>query len=100
MTRPTADTATEGYAPTAAGVQMYWRSLGNGGTPLVVVHGGFGLADMFGDLIERLAERRRVVAVELQGHGHTRTSTGRSASRRSATTSPPSSSTWASSRPT
>ena len=72
MTRPTAEAATEGYAPTAAGVQMYWRSLGNGGTPLVVVHGGFGLADMFGDQLDRLAERRRVVAVELQGHGHTR----------------------------
>jgi pimeloyl-ACP methyl ester carboxylesterase len=50
---------------------MYWRSLGTGGTPLVVVHGGFGLADMFGDLLDRLAARRRVIAVELQGHGHT-----------------------------
>jgi pimeloyl-ACP methyl ester carboxylesterase len=27
---------------------------------------------MFGDVIDELAERRRVVAVELQGHGHTR----------------------------
>jgi pimeloyl-ACP methyl ester carboxylesterase len=61
---------TEGYAP-VNGVQMYWRSVGTGGVPLVVVHGGFGLADMYGDLLERLAEGRRVVAVELQGHGHT-----------------------------
>jgi pimeloyl-ACP methyl ester carboxylesterase len=27
---------------------------------------------MFGDVIDELAEERRVVAVELQGHGHTR----------------------------
>lgn len=60
----------EGYAP-VNGVRMFWRSLGSGGIPLVVVHGGFGLADMFGDLLARLAQRRRVVAVELQGHGHT-----------------------------
>ena len=60
----------EGYAP-VNGVRMYWRSLGGGGTPLVVVHGGFGVVDMFGDLLGRLAEGRRVVAVELQGHGRT-----------------------------
>jgi pimeloyl-ACP methyl ester carboxylesterase len=61
----------EGYAPGTGGVRMYWRSLGEGGTPLVVVHGGFGGTTMFGDVLERLAARRRVVAVELQGHGHT-----------------------------
>jgi pimeloyl-ACP methyl ester carboxylesterase len=61
----------EGYAPVTGGVQMYWRSLGEGGTPLVVVHGGFGLTTMFGDVLEGLAAGRRVVAVELQGHGHT-----------------------------
>jgi pimeloyl-ACP methyl ester carboxylesterase len=60
----------EGYAP-VNGVHMYWRSLGEGGTPLVVVHGGFGVVDMFGDLLDQLAQGRRVIAVELQGHGHT-----------------------------
>jgi pimeloyl-ACP methyl ester carboxylesterase len=63
-------TVSEGYAP-VNGLQMYWRSIGDGGTPLVVVHGGFGVVEMFGDLLDRLAERRRVVAVELQGHGRT-----------------------------
>jgi len=63
--------STEGYAP-VNGVEMYWRGQGEGGTPLVVVHGGFGVADMFGDVLDRLAEGRRVIAVELQGHGHTR----------------------------
>ena len=61
----------EGYAPVTGGVRMYWRSLGEGGTPLVVVHGGFGVVEMFGDVLDRLAAGRRVVAVELQGHGHT-----------------------------
>lgn len=61
---------TEGYAP-VNGVQLYWRSLGEGGTPLVVVHGGFGQAEMFGGSLDRLAADRRVVFVELQGHGHT-----------------------------
>jgi pimeloyl-ACP methyl ester carboxylesterase len=61
---------SEGYAP-VHGVRMYWRSIGEGGTPLVVVHGGFGLVDMWGGLLEQLAVGRRVVAVELQGHGRT-----------------------------
>jgi pimeloyl-ACP methyl ester carboxylesterase len=59
-----------GYAP-VNGLDMYWESHGSGGTPLVVVHGGFGLAAMHGALLDKLAERRHVVAVELQGHGHT-----------------------------
>jgi pimeloyl-ACP methyl ester carboxylesterase len=61
---------TEGHAP-VNGLQMYWRSHGEGGTPLVVVHGGFGTADTWGGLLEQLAEHRRVIAVELQGHGRT-----------------------------
>src|SRR5919199_4539384 len=61
----------EGYAPVTGGVRVYWRSLGEGGTPLVVVHGGFGSVDAWGDVLGRLAEGRRVVAVELQGHGRT-----------------------------
>lgn len=62
---------TTGYAP-VNGLQMYWDSRGEGGTPLVVTHGGFGLTTMFGDLLDRLAADRQVIAVELQGHGHTK----------------------------
>lgn len=60
-----------GYVP-AGGVDVYWESRGSGGTPLVMVHGGYGVASMFGDVLDLLAERRQVVAIELQGHGHTR----------------------------
>jgi pimeloyl-ACP methyl ester carboxylesterase len=65
------DSLTTGYAP-VNGVEMYWESRGSGGTPLVVVYGGYGLTSMFSDLLDDLADRRRVVAIELQGHGHTR----------------------------
>lgn len=60
-----------GYAP-VDGVDVYWESRGSGGTPLVVVHGGYGMTTMFGDVPDLLAEHRQVVAIELQGHGHTR----------------------------
>jgi pimeloyl-ACP methyl ester carboxylesterase len=62
---------TVGYASTN-GVEMYWESRGGGGVPLIVTHGGFGLATMLGGLIDALSAHRRVIAVELQGHGHTR----------------------------
>jgi pimeloyl-ACP methyl ester carboxylesterase len=32
---------SSGYAP-ADGVDVYWESRGSGGTPLVMVHGGYG----------------------------------------------------------
>lgn len=66
-----ADPVSTGYAR-VNGVEMYWESRGEGGTPLIAVHGGFGLASTFGGLLDRLAARRRVIAIELQGHGHTR----------------------------
>lgn len=67
MTEP----AASGYAP-VNGLELYWESYGEGGTPVVVLHGGFGLISMSMPLIERLAAGRQVVAIELQGHGHTR----------------------------
>ena len=70
-TQQMTDLCTTGYAP-VNGIELYWESRGHGGTPLVVVHGGFGLASKFGDLLERLAAHGRVIAIELQGHGHTR----------------------------
>lgn len=63
-----------GYAP-VNGVDMYWESRGGGGVPLIVTHGGFGLISMFADLLDQLAAKRRVIAIEVQGHGHTRDTT-------------------------
>jgi pimeloyl-ACP methyl ester carboxylesterase len=53
------------------GLELYWESYGEGDTPLIVIHGGFGLISMMSELIDSLAASRRVIAVELQGHGHT-----------------------------
>ena len=52
------------------GLSMYYEVHG-GGEPLVLLHGGFGATGMFGGLLPALAARRRVVAVDLQGHGRT-----------------------------
>jgi pimeloyl-ACP methyl ester carboxylesterase len=60
-----------GYAP-VNGVRMYWQSWGNGGTPLILAPGGYGLTSTFAPLLDQLAQRRQVIAIELQGHGHTR----------------------------
>ena len=58
------------YAP-VNGLQLYYEVHGSG-RPLVLLHGGLltiGLS--FGSLLEPLAAGRQVIAVELQGHGHT-----------------------------
>jgi pimeloyl-ACP methyl ester carboxylesterase len=58
-----------GYAP-VNGLNMYYEVHGTG-RPLVLLHGGFGLSGMFGDLLPLLARNRQVIAVDLQGHGRT-----------------------------
>ena len=59
-----------GYAP-VNGLEMYYEIHGSG-LPLVLLHGGFGtITSMFGQLLPALAATRQVIAVELQGHGHT-----------------------------
>src|SRR5262245_36240846 len=43
-----------------------------GGRPLVLLHGGLMTIDLnFGPVLAPLARTRQVIAVELQGHGHT-----------------------------
>lgn len=62
---------TIGYAP-VNGLQMYYETHGSGGTPLVLLHGSFMTIDLnWDELLPILAESRRVIAVEMQGHGHT-----------------------------
>jgi pimeloyl-ACP methyl ester carboxylesterase len=53
------------------GLDLYYETHG-AGRPLVLLHGGLMTIDLnFGRLLAPLAASRRVVAVELQGHGHT-----------------------------
>jgi pimeloyl-ACP methyl ester carboxylesterase len=59
-----------GYA-TVNGVNMYYQIHGTG-APLVLLHGAFSnLETDFGKLLPALAKTRRVIGIELQGHGHT-----------------------------
>jgi pimeloyl-ACP methyl ester carboxylesterase len=52
------------------GINLHYTEQGEG-EPLVLLHGGLGSTDMVAPLIPGLAEHRRVIAVDLQGHGGT-----------------------------
>jgi pimeloyl-ACP methyl ester carboxylesterase len=53
------------------GLDVYYEIHGSG-FPLVLLHGAMGtIESCFADLLPALATARRVIAIELQGHGHT-----------------------------
>lgn len=53
------------------GIDLYHEVHGTG-RPLVVLHGGVLNAETcFGAMIPRLAQEHQVIAIDLQGHGHT-----------------------------
>jgi pimeloyl-ACP methyl ester carboxylesterase len=54
----------------AGGISYYYEVQGQG-EPLLLLHGGLGSIDMFRPLLPALAEKRQVIAVDLQGHGRT-----------------------------
>lgn len=58
-----------GYAP-VNGLQLYYEIHGKG-EPLILLHGGLGAIDMFGQHLQTLAKNHQVIAVDLQGHGRT-----------------------------
>jgi pimeloyl-ACP methyl ester carboxylesterase len=59
-----------GYA-SVNGLNMYYEIHGEG-QPLVLLHGAFSaIGTSFGRILPGLAERRQVIAFELQGHGRT-----------------------------
>src|SRR5688572_15041710 len=59
-----------GYAP-VNGIKVYYEVYGKG-RPLVLLHGAFYTIDMnWGQLIPELSKTRKVIAIEMQGHGHT-----------------------------
>jgi pimeloyl-ACP methyl ester carboxylesterase len=60
-----------GTRTTINGIDLYHEVHG-AGPPLVVLHGGVMNAETcFGAMLPRLAEAHQVIAVDLQGHGHT-----------------------------
>jgi pimeloyl-ACP methyl ester carboxylesterase len=52
------------------GINYYYEIHGQG-EPLLLLHGGLGLIDMFGPVLPALAKSRQVIGVDLQGHGRT-----------------------------
>ena len=63
-------TPTTGYAP-VNGLKMYYEVHGSG-DPLVLLHGAFmTITNNWTGWIEELSKTRKVIAVEMQGHGRT-----------------------------
>jgi pimeloyl-ACP methyl ester carboxylesterase len=61
---------TTGYAP-VNGLQMYYEVHGSG-EPVVLLHGSFmTISNNWTGWIDELAKTRKVIAVEMQGHGRT-----------------------------
>ena len=61
--------AETGYVP-VNGLNMYYEVRGEG-QPTVVLHGAYMSADSMGPLVATLASTRKVIAMDLQGHGRT-----------------------------
>lgn len=61
--------ATHSYV-SVNGLNLYYEIHGNG-EPLILLPGGFMTIEAMGEIVPQLAASRRVIAVELQGHGHT-----------------------------
>ena len=60
-----------GHYATVNGLRIYYEDHG-AGLPLVLLHGGVGASEMFDPVRPVLTEKRRVIAIHLQGHGRTR----------------------------
>jgi pimeloyl-ACP methyl ester carboxylesterase len=71
MTMETTTPQTTGKYAEVNGIKMYYELHGTG-TPLVLIHGGGStIATTFGKILPLLAKIHRVIAVEMQAHGHT-----------------------------
>lgn len=58
-----------GYAP-VNGIKVYYEVYGEG-KPIILLHGAFYTISMnWGQLIPELSKTRKVIAIEMQGHGH------------------------------
>ncbi|MDE3251013.1 MAG: alpha/beta hydrolase, partial [Bacteroidota bacterium] len=61
--------SAKGYAP-VTGTKLYYEVYGQG-RPLVLLHGAFYTIKMnWQALIPELSKTHKVIAIEMQGHGH------------------------------
>ena len=66
----TTDAKGTGAYADVNGINLYYESHG-AGRPVILLHGGLGSGEMFGPVLPLLADKREVIAVDLQGHGRT-----------------------------
>jgi pimeloyl-ACP methyl ester carboxylesterase len=72
VTAPVTEESTQSGYVELGDLRMYYEVHGQGGTPLVLLHGGlFDIDQQFGALLASLAAGRQVIAVDFQGHGRT-----------------------------
>ena len=65
-----AETQPVGDRVEVSGMTMYYEVSGEG-DPLIVLHGAYMNIPTMGAIIPKLAERHKVYAIEMQGHGRT-----------------------------
>jgi pimeloyl-ACP methyl ester carboxylesterase len=62
--------SASGYAP-VNGIKVYYEVYGEG-KPIILLHGAFmTIEGNWSQLIPELSKTRKVIAIEMQGHGHT-----------------------------
>ena len=67
---PAQQKSSAGYAP-VGGLKMYYEIHGSG-EPVVLLHGAFmAISGDWNDWIKELSKTRKVIAIEMQGHGRT-----------------------------
>lgn len=70
ITTPATNKDAKGSYASVNGLNLYYEVHG-AGEPLILLHGGLGAIEMFGEVLPSLAQKRQVVAVDLQAHGRT-----------------------------
>jgi pimeloyl-ACP methyl ester carboxylesterase len=59
-----------GHYVQTSDAKIYYEQYGEGGRPLVLLHGGvYGYIDEFGDLIQEMSKHRTVIAIATRGYG-------------------------------
>lgn len=67
---PYGSNPSAGHILERGGVKLYYETYGEGGRPLVLLHGGlYGYIDEFAALIDSVKKDRRVIAIATRGHG-------------------------------
>ena len=65
---PTRPPATQEGRASVNGIELYYAVYGKG-SPVILLHGGLGNSDYWGNLIPALADRYQVIVMDSRGHG-------------------------------